>query len=293
MKVIVRFLLTWGKEIATLKLMNKNNSGQALVLVLLSLSVVLTLILYLLSRSITDVAVSSRQEESVRAFSAAEAGVERALVTGADNSDLNIGYTAKVTGYAENSAEYIYPTPLASGDWATIWFIGHDAIGNFTSTGAFTGNQMKICWGNDGSNPAIEVTVYYATSSTTVQIARAAFDPDFLTRSPSNSFDPPEDGTCNIAGTVFDSQADIVFSSFLPPITNRTGLLFAKIKMFYNDTPQRIGVKVSGGTLPSQGQDISSTGTAGESNRRISVFRGWPEFPFASDALFSPNAITQ
>ncbi len=46
------------------------------MLVLLSMSVVLTLVLFILSRSITDIAVTTSQEEAVRAFSAAEAGVD-------------------------------------------------------------------------------------------------------------------------------------------------------------------------------------------------------------------------
>jgi Tfp pilus assembly protein PilX len=80
----------------------KSQKGQALVLVLLSLSVVLTLVLFILSRSITDVAVSSKEEESARAFSAAEAGIERSLVVGSGNSS-DIGdahYVASVTSFA-------------------------------------------------------------------------------------------------------------------------------------------------------------------------------------------------
>ena len=124
----------------------KSESGQALVLILLSLSVVLTLVLFILSRSVTDIAVSSTQEQSVRAFSAAEAGIERALVTGANYTDEQIGnatYTAKVSNFAEGLTEFVYPSLLSSGDSATVWFIAHDANGNLTSTGAFTGSGMK------------------------------------------------------------------------------------------------------------------------------------------------------
>ena len=39
-----------------------HNAGQALVLVLLSLAVVLTLVLFILSRTITDIAVSTSEE---------------------------------------------------------------------------------------------------------------------------------------------------------------------------------------------------------------------------------------
>ena len=52
----------------------KIESGQALLLVLLGMAVVLTIVLSILSRSVTDIAVTSREEEALRAFSAAEAG---------------------------------------------------------------------------------------------------------------------------------------------------------------------------------------------------------------------------
>jgi Tfp pilus assembly protein PilX len=87
-------------------------SGQALVLVLLSLSVVLTLVLFILARSITDVTVSSRQEESVRAFSAAEAGIERALVAGTGFGTTEIGnasYTTSVTDFALGGNDMNFP----------------------------------------------------------------------------------------------------------------------------------------------------------------------------------------
>ena len=54
----------------------QNQSGQALLLVLLSMAVILTVVLSILSRSILDVAVTTGEEEALRAFSAAEAGMQ-------------------------------------------------------------------------------------------------------------------------------------------------------------------------------------------------------------------------
>jgi len=60
----------------------KNQKGQAVLIVLLSLSVVLIVVMFVVSRSITDISLSTKEENSLRAFSAAEAGIERALVIG-------------------------------------------------------------------------------------------------------------------------------------------------------------------------------------------------------------------
>ena len=286
-------------------------SGQALVLVLLSLSVVLTLVLFILSRSITDVAVSSKQEASVRAFSAAEAGVERALVIGSNLSSTDIGdasYTTSVTEFA-SGADLSFPSPVSYGDTVTVWFVSHDTNRNLscTSLPCFYGDSpsIKVCWGNSGTpagavtTPAIELSVYYDSTPgnmATVNIGRTAIDPN-VGRRASNSFISNDGGTCQIGGQTYQFQKTITFASLGVPAgsyQNANGLQIAKIRMLYNSNASHVvGVSVSGGALPSQGQKIDSSGVAGDSNRRIVVYQGWPEFPFASNSILSPVGITK
>lgn len=273
-------------------MIRKSQSGQALVLVLLSLSVILTLVLFIMSRSVTDVAISGSQEESVRAFSAAEAGVEQALVTGSSISSASLGYTTTVTDFASGSTNVAFPSSVSSGDTVTVWFMAHDANGNMTSSGAFTGSQMKVCWGNAGT-PAIEVSIFYEQTPGTlssIRVARAAFDPD-PARGSLYNFVQPVTGGCTIGGTSYAYSQNIIFSSFSPSVVTG-GLVFAKIRMLYGAS-QPVGVSLTGGTLPSQGQKIDSSGVAGTSNRRILVYQSWPEFPFASNSILSPVGITQ
>ncbi|KKS95522.1 MAG: hypothetical protein UV71_C0006G0021 [Microgenomates group bacterium GW2011_GWC1_43_13] len=285
--------------------MRKGEYGQALVLVLLSLSVVLTLILYILSRSVTDVAVSSRQEEAVRAFSAAEAGIERALVTGADYSGVEIGnaqYTTTTTDFASGSYGFSFPSPISSGDTVTVWFVSHDENGNLICDAThpcYTGDTIEICWGNSQTDPnspntpAIEASVYYndADQPTLVKVGRVAIDP-YAGRRETNSFDLPQENLCQIGDQTFAFHKTINFVTDLA--ANPAGLQFAQLKMFYNsDTRHNIGVRVTGDTLPSQGKQIDSSGVAGDSNRRVVVYQGWPEFTFASNALISPFGIIQ
>lgn len=294
----------------------KRESGQALVLVLLSLSVVLTLILFILSRSVTDVATSVSQEESVRAFSAAEAGIERAIVTSGSYNDIGIGnasYTTTTTDFALNSTTLNFPSPISYGDTATVWFVSHDTNGNLKCSlpnyPCFYGTNpsIEVCWGNPGTNsnvpttPAVEFSVYYKHTygdATDVRIGRAAFDPNSGRRSTDNKFSAPDPGTCVIDGKTYAFGKTITFSDGIVPAgagsyQNADGLQLAKIRMLYNDVPQEVGVTVTGGTLPSQGQAIDSTGNAGDSNRRIMVYQGWGESPFASNSIISPVGITK
>ena len=286
----------------------KHESGQALMLVLLSLSVVLTLVLFILSRSVTDVSVSSNQSDSIRAFSAAEAGVEQALVVGSSSApnspigDTGAKYTATVTDYGQGLPEYIYPFLLSSGDSATVWFLGHKTDGSLTTTGAFTGSKMTICWGSGTasvSSPAIEVSIYYEsgilslTNFSTLQIARTAIDP-FAGRSPANNFSNSVGSGCTIAGKTYAFQKTVTFSGFSPAV-NTSSLILARVRMLYNPTPQDFGVSVagSGGVLPSEAKEIDSKGLAGSSNRRIVVYQGWGEFPFALNSIITPVGITK
>src|SRR5581483_10727096 len=93
-----------------------NNSGQALLIVLLGMAVVLTITLSILSTSVTDVKITSTEESALRAFSAAEAGVERALITG--NSETgNLGnstFDATISS-SGSSSSYAYPQDLSTG----------------------------------------------------------------------------------------------------------------------------------------------------------------------------------
>lgn len=291
-----------------------NSKGQALVLVLLSLSVVLTIVLFILSRSITDIAVSTSQEDAVRAFSAAEAGIERALVVGSGTGSTQIGdasYSTTVSNYSQGSPYYIYPLSVNSGESATIWFVEHDTSGNTVCDAThqcFTGSQMKVCWGKPNTpsgtatTPAIEAVIFYETTpknATTIRIARGAYDP-YIGRTTSNAFSSSDSGTCTINGVSYQFQKTISFASLGIPAGSygvAGGLQFARIRMFYNtNSGQDLGadVSIAGSTFPSQGQSIISTGTSGESNRRVELFQGWPETPRVFEfALYSSTSLTK
>lgn len=292
-----------------------NSKGQALVLVLLSMSVVLTLVLYILSRSVTDIAVSTSQEDAVRAFSAAEAGIERALVIGAGTGSVAIGdasYTTSITGFAQGSKTFLYPLAVNSGESATIWFVEHDQNGNTVcdaSHPCFTGTQIELCWGkagtadNTATTPAIEAIVFYESTPkdpTTIKIGRVAFDPNDARRG-SNNFADVDSGNCVIEGTTYQFHKTLTFSSLgigSGIYNSAGGLQFARIRMFYNSTTgQDLGADVNfpgASVLPSQGQDITATGTSGDSVRRVQLFQGWPEVPKPFEfAIYSSTSLTK
>ena len=294
----------------------KYQSGQALLLVLLSMAVVLTVVLSVLSRTITDITVTTKEEEALRAFAAAEAGIERALIIGSNIGEFEDGasFTATISNFGQQQTEYIYPEKLLSGETAIVWFIDHDEDDGALTCGTgecFTGSLINLCWGEPGTasdsnfTPAIEASIFYATTPgdySSIQIAREAVDPN-TTRRSVNAFSATDAGTCTIGDTDFQFQTLLDFASLgIPPASYNTqnGLQFAKIRILYNtDMAQTLGVDtapsgLAGNNLPSQGVRIESAGSSGEANRRIEVYQTFGELPPIFDAvLFSPGGIVK
>lgn len=296
----------------------KYQSGQALLLVLLSMAVVLTIVLSVLSRTITDITVTTKEEEALRAFAAAEAGVERALIIGTDLTGGfgdSASFTATISNFGQLQSEYVYPEKLLSGETAVIWFVDHDEDnGDLTcdtpGNECFTGSIIKICWGEPGTasdsdtTPAIETSIFYANTPgdySTIRIARDTRDPNDTRRS-SNSFQADGTGTACVIDDkefafrkILDLGSDLGIPAGSYNVQN--GLQFAKIRILYNtDIAHTLGVDVSdsGNNLPSQGVRIESAGSSGEANRRIEVFQTFGELPPIFDAvLFSPGGIVK
>src|SRR3990170_3028399 len=111
--------------------------GQALLIVLLAMAVMLTVVLSVASRSVTDVTVTTYEEDALRAFSAAEAGIEEKLL------NPSLGSFGPVL-----LGDPSYKDKLISGDIATFWLVSHDADGNLSCNGldCFDGAALDICW---------------------------------------------------------------------------------------------------------------------------------------------------
>lgn len=281
-----------------MKKFSSNSSGQALLLVLLSMSVVLTIVLSILARSTVDIGVSSRSEESVRAFSAAEAGIEQALVAGALSGTLGDStFNASVTSFASSVSSFNLPSSLYSGESSVIWLTSHDADGDIVCDGSnpcFTGDTVKVCWGTEGTasdggtTPALGVSIFYLTTPgdyTTAMIAREATDPNTVRRT-SNSFSATDGVVCTIDGKNFAFSKTLDLDSLGIPAGSYSvsgGLMLARISLLYNtDIGHPVGVDVSfvgNSTLPAQGTVINSSGVSGSSTRKVEVIRGFKEVP--------------
>ncbi len=305
-----------GLETKTSQLDSKHSqNGQALLIVLLSMAVILTIVLSVASRSVTDVTVTTYEEDALRAFSAAEAGVETALLNPAvgpiptpasllDPNDTTVQYTGQVNDPQETDRRFTYPSEIASGEVATFWLVSHDSTGQLTCSGGkpcFSANIVNVCWGDIGApvTPAVEILYFYdltrnsvsATNNySAVQVKRWAYDQALR----GSFLSPNVGGGCDLDG---DGVSELAYRSNINVNTDIDSTcddavgcsLLVKIRMYYADSadPQKVGIWTAGplDALPAQGIFISSAGTAGESTRKLSVFQEYPESPTLFDSV--------
>lgn len=295
------------------KLPNERLSGQALLIVMLTLAVVLSVVLSVASRSVTDVSVTTYEEEAQRAFDAAEAGVEKVLLEGVPVSE-EIGqarYEASIGEKKPAGNEFVYPANINSGETAAFWFVSHNDNNQLVcneSAGkpCLDVSPIEFCWGNDaGDRSVIEVTVFYdesgqavsANNYANVKVKRYVYDSHAASH-PENNFTQAAVTDCQVTGQDFvystNAAQSINLAADLPGCGGPGCVLLIKTRALYNPNPLAIGLKGGLGDFPSQGETIESTGVAGESTRKVEVFQGYPEIPFIFDAaLFSPGGVVK
>lgn len=258
----------------------KKQSGQAVLVILLIMAVGLTIGLSIASRGTSNVRFSTQIDESSRAFSAAEAGIESVLsqglfAAGSTAGSISVGsadeaaYEVDVQVFGDSSSILTFPTVIEEGDGQTIWLVNHDVNG-LVETPTYTSPTIDICWARQSTDsiiPALEVSVLFKeTSNNTYKIIRQAYDPD-STR--DNGFENSEiSAICNDNGYDYykqinftDLAANANISGFNPtPGGGDLDILLAlRLKPVYANAKIAV-IPTNDQILPQQGRNIVSTG---------------------------------
>lgn len=273
-------------------------TGQVALIALLVLTIATTVGLSLIARTTTDVSVTRNIEESTRAFSAAEAGVEETLKSGVANSGtidptLGVSYSVTVASVKGSvGSPFVFPQKTLSENTETVWLVDHDAVtGKIIEDPTYRADTIDVCWSSESTTPAIVVSVLYKTSGGLYQVAKVAYDPDSF-RAAVNKFSPATTGGCgaNINTTY---KSTITFSHFVPPIDSVNDTLIAlRIRPIYSGTLIAIAPAQD---LPFQGNRIQSVGkTDSGVNREIIVYQQYraPESIF-DYAVYSEGSFSQ
>mgnify|MGYP001371794568 CR=1 FL=1 len=243
---------------------NRQLQGQTIFITVLVLTIALTVVLSLMRRTTTDIKITGQLEESARAFSAAEAGIEDVLKrgsgttvsiqSGSGEATFETTFT-NISGTSSNA----YQTATEKGDVATIWLVPHKADNSLDETGPGYYCEtvgvctIDVCWNQPTSpteKPAVEMMVLYKTVAGTYNINRSAYDPD-ITRT-GNSF------TKTGIDTAGCGKTGIYHVLLTLPTTNARPLAL-RLRPYYNGTTVMIS-PIAPRTLLSQGFEVSSTG---------------------------------
>ena len=272
---------------------NDNSQKGQIVLILVLVTIVgLTIGLSLVSRTVTDIRMSSQIEQSNRAFSAAEAGVESALrgaAAGGPTGTVTLpGASANysVVELGGNDDTYVFPYTETFAT-QTLWLAPHNDAGGLVYTGTYPANQqLDICWGSDEDNTAaIMITILYKDNPPPqdFKVGKAAYD--VQVRIPPNNFQSAETGEGYCGGNFKFRQTitpgDIIGS-------NDVKLIALRIQPVYMGTAIAINPKAN---LPIQGKQITSFGqTETKVARKIQVTQGYNVLPSLFDyTLFTWN----
>ncbi len=247
----------------------ENTSGQALLIILLVLSVALTTGLALVARTTTDISISEKETASSKAFEAAEAGIEEALkaieTKGDFPSSLTLnpgGEEAIVTIQQSEAGDEAVRQQIFPGEAATFWLNsitleGEDFPADDISYG---GTTLTFCW--DGAEN-VEAAVYYQDEG--YKVARYYLG-----------------GGGGCQGL---TKSDTIN---LP-----TGAKFVNVRFYSTDSSQQLTVTTNE-ALSRHGTMVEAEAKVGDVARKISVFQGWPQVPsFFDFAVLSAGSLTK
>ncbi|MBI2040334.1 pilus assembly PilX N-terminal domain-containing protein [Candidatus Microgenomates bacterium] len=296
-------------------------SGQIILTIILVMAVVLAVGLSIIQKSLIDVSTSTKVEQSSRAFSAAEAGIEKALkgtevcgtdcIQFSDNSSkadvLDSGLKPDIPspGIRQDPLE---SDPLAKEEITQVWLADYTSVSNppalfYNPPSPDPGRKLEVYWGNSSTDKAaLELTMVYYNGS---QFSWRKWYLDQISRTPANGF--CQVATCGGGYTVGSNtyQCKKVLGDSTCPNINTyvnddplpSNLMAVRARLLYNSSSQpfavwAVGTCGSGCSLPRQKKEIISIGTSGDTQRKVKVSQILDVVPFYFDyAIFSAGEI--
>lgn len=304
----------------------KKQSGQVIIILLMLMLVGLSIVLAMTQRSVTDVTTSTQAEQSTRAFSAAEAGIEKALTGSApagtqfdlgNNSSALINQSGLLP-YNNSFAGIEYP-PVGRETTAHFWFVDPSNLTTPPVTGYNASpSRVDLYYGNENTTdlPAVEVRIVmfannnFYTYTKYYDSSAARTDPG-----PSdNNFDPTSGcGSQTLTNSILGTNRKFYCRQTVPSTTteipklgggsgsctfaNGCTLILARVRLIYVNENHSLALappnpNPTSAQFPPQVQIYNAVGTSGKSQKQIQAFRVRDVIPPWFDfAIFSVNEI--
>lgn len=300
----------------------KNQSGQVILILILVMTVGLGIGLSMVQKSLVDVSTASKVEQSSRAFSAAEAGVEKALR--GDSSTTFTSDTSKITSL---SGVGLIPAVAVSGNRQTLLHLARmykedmeqvwlsDPAATLPSCASpyvcYSQSTLEVYWGDPASTirPAIVLTLIYWDGSN-YKSRKWYMDPVASRSGASGNGFKDVSSYCALdydfspyiykCRVVLGGDTDPYFATYgTLPVAGLNKLMAIRVRLLYNDDSQPVAFWATGTcgsacSLPAQARSINSTGVSGETQRRINLFQNFKIVPPYFDyAIFSAGEINK
>jgi hypothetical protein len=255
-----------------------NQSGQILLVVVLTMVIALTVGLSIASRIVTELKLSKQNEESQRAFQAAEAGIQQTLKQQSALStpvDLKNNSSFTTTFTIDNGSAIVLnngqDVDQAAG--ADVWLSNYPDYSSPMGSGATV--NATVYWGSPSQSsclsgsgdlavPALEVVLLQGSVSSP-SIQKYIFEGSGCSRIAGATTGTP--GTFTVKGTQFSNSATLSFAN---------GLIMKVIPVFNSSL---VSFQSGNFIFPAQGSIVTSTGNSGDTVRKVVYYKSYPQMP--------------
>lgn len=256
-------------------------AGQAVLALILIMAVALAIGVSVIQKSLVDVSTSTKVEQSQQAFSAAEAGIEKALRSG-DTSGVNFPETGAKTTLVQDtnwlpytpvciaapcpSQQALEYPPLSKEDIAHVWLADPDSSTNppaefYDPPSSF--RALDIYWGDptktdDKAAIQIKIVYYDSTAIPPSYCVQAHYlDPDSQRASQTEGFTDVSDTqfcSSHNANTIlgdnrpffckYTISSSAVLTGCSTSVVLPQNLMILRARLLYNSDPQQFAVQV-------------------------------------------------
>ncbi|MBI2022445.1 hypothetical protein HYS97_01165, partial [Candidatus Daviesbacteria bacterium] len=274
-----------------------NSEGQVVIVILLLFLIVLSIGLIMTQKTLTDLTISSKTEQSQRAFSAAEAGIERSLsqtplVSETQESEIpqtELGNESnalyEISKLLPNKQDQAleYP-PISRGAFAHFWLADPKTLAPY-----YTAGKIKIFFGETNpdleNRPGLAVTVVTRNKLTGAYTSQKKYFDSVAERANEFNFTSADClGSAELQGKgpvtttyatnrFFYCETEIDLADPLCPDSANCYPVLLRTRLLYSKASQPIALKpISTDTyLPRQASVNTAVGRSGQTEKKLQV----------------------
>src|SRR3989339_123269 len=252
----------------------KTRQGQILLITVMLLATVMTIVLSISFKSVTETQVTKLEEESQKALAAAESAIEAALKA---NTSITLSSISGLSGFdgtatLTTSTDVKFTTPNIEANGSYTFYLGNYNVSSKTMSD-LPAQDYTICFENGSPDePALEITLVKDSG-----VKKYVVDPN-SPKKISNA--PVNTPACNPDSTNYS------YSIHIPSADVGADAKFLIIRVLYSPTR----LFFTGGNnlltptilLPVQGRTITSQATSNTSlgvSKKVVLFQSYPQIP--------------